>query len=175
LENEKTPEFRYAADGQKYFTTTSKGYWDAIAIAIDYFESKFGYEVIHGYVCYNEKNRPASIANLFCTNEKGEMEDLALLVTFPKRKQYSTKRLLERMKRLGMCFSSVGVIMVHSVGSGSFPIVTDRLWKQNRLARCFSIDLKSYLSDKRKPGRHKSFHNYMRELINPLPLYEGVT
>jgi len=169
LENEKTLKFRYAADGQKYFSTTSEGYWDAIAIATDYFESKFGYEAIHGFVCYNEKNRPASIANLFCTQitkEKGEMEDLALLVTFPKRKQYSTKRLLERMQRLGVCFSSVGIIMVHKVGSGTFPIVTDRIWKQNRLARCFSIDLKSYLSDKEKePPEIKPLLSYMKELI----------
>ena len=164
MENEKNPKYRYAADGQKYFTTTSEGYWDAIAIAIDYFESKFGYEVIHGYVCYNEKNRPASIANLYCT-EKGEMEDLALLLLFPKKKQYSTKRLLERMLKAEECFSAVGIIMVHTIGTGIFPIMTDRIWKKNRLVRCFSIDLKSYLSDKEEE-KLKGLSTYMRELVN---------
>lgn len=150
------PKLRIAADGDRYITTKSKSYENSIRIAIEYFEN-IGYTAHHGYICYNEKNRVQSIANIFCIPKDSSLDNLALIIAFPKARRHSTKRILERLGKMQNCWSNIGAILAYETGSGLFPVIVDRIWRKGQFIRIFTIDLNKRI---------------MRELMNPEPKNE---
>lgn len=140
MKEKKEPKVRKAVDGDKYISTTKADYQKALRLIINYFE-KLNYRTLSGYACYDKSNRAIAVANVFCIPES-ELEDkLALIITFPKKRQSSTGRLLKRLEKFSTCWKSQGVVLAYSRGTGSFPIITDRLWASKRLVRIFSLNL----------------------------------
>lgn len=162
MSNKNDSELRMEATGERYISKSKEGYMDTIKIVTDYFEG-LKYRTIHGYACYNKFNRAVAVANIYCVPPDDSLESLALIVAFPKKRQSSTKRILERLDKLQKCWENVGIVLSFSRGTGLFPIIIDRVWAKNRLIRIFSCDLNTYNIDK-KNEKLKSLSSYHREL-----------
>lgn len=108
-------------------------------MAYRYFH-RLGYKVWHGHAFLRIDRRVAAIANIYCQNKKNDT-DLALVMTFPHKKQRSTERVLEKLETLKEFSDSVGAILCHVLGTGTFPYVSQRIWKKFSLARVFSCNV----------------------------------
>lgn len=129
----------HLGSGDRYITKRSPEYVEAVEVAYRYFH-RLGYKVWHGHAFLRKDNRVAAIANIYCKNEKNDT-DLALVITFPHKKQRSTERVLEKIETLSEFSDSVGVILCNVLGTGTFPYVSQRIWETMSLARVFSCNV----------------------------------
>lgn len=128
-------------EGDKYINRKSTEYVRAVDIAHRYF-FQLDYAVTHGHIWKKPPSkRIAALANLYCENKEKEI-DLAIIISFPKKRQQGTHTLIKRLEKLKTFTEFYGLILCFSKGSGVFPMVTKRIWSQLPQTRIFSMDMK---------------------------------